>query len=219
MELIPRLNLVEGLRRKPCREVNQDLHITTASTNPSKPSIKIHKSNPQSTLASSLNSFSLSPNRFNIRLDLVSQGTVQISKQLQQKLKSRCSSRKKNMNKQISIFHRTINWKHESEQKIMRLKTEKDKREILECTFTPKFSRYFNRTRYTPSENKKPSVFIFNESGYSNNMKSNLENIETDSVKNIEKDDLIETYYKNITHTLDTISKEIQESFAHDRNN
>ena len=108
MELKIQLNLADNYKRTPCKEMN----FNADSLKPDKPYLKstkrYHSSAQNTRLNSPNNKFSLSPNHASIPLGLVSPCSVNISKQLQQKLKVRCKAMNFKLEKQPSIFFRTV---------------------------------------------------------------------------------------------------------------
>ncbi|OMJ84955.1 hypothetical protein SteCoe_13864 [Stentor coeruleus] len=216
MELPLQLNVKPSLKRNPCKEVNIDLTSLLSTRNSAKSVASTFCSATQSKRTSADNSFTSSPTKAVIPLSLVSTCTVKISKELQSELKSRRRVKTKEIKDYPTVFSRSINWKHESCIKVERLKFEKEISEMHECTFTPKLNKALAKSRYTSQPPQRPRIFIFNASA-NTSMDKVKENHDTSRLlfeENEANDKLLERSFMKITNTLETMSKEIQNSLA-----
>ena len=219
MELTLQLNFEKKSKRKPCKEINPIFNSYADSQSSGRPKARQYLSVCQSKLNSAATSCSISPRHSVIPLQLVSPCSVNISKQLQQKLKSRVAPAKNPVRKKSSVFLRTVNWQKENNQKIKQLQLEKEKNELHGCTFTPKLNKYIDKQRHTSLE---PTRFLFanyNQRIHSSITKNFNEIIEGEQQDKVisKEDEEIELSYKRITNALDSMSKQIQDSLANSK--
>ena len=209
-------------KRKPCREINLDLQDITSTACSTKSRMTKPSTAYQTIVNSINNSCSISPRTSAIPLELVSPCSVNISKILQEKLKSRHSSKTNSIDKEPTVFFRAVAWKNNNHSKITRLRKEKEKSEMIECTFTPKVNKYIEKSRDKSMRPATKRLLTFRRHPSNNESRYSCENSEaTRTYEEITKDEAIEKSFIRITSTLDTISKQILESIAnsHTREN
>ena len=218
MELTAKRRLKDSMIRTPFQESNFQFPPKQNINRLIKPAKSTNLSVQVSQKTSADNSFSLSPIRTGVPLTFVTPSHVNISLALQKTIKSRSNSKTSKKTPKSSFFARNQVWKKETNTKISKLKLEKDKFEMSQCTFAPNLKKIADRSTLS---SRRSSGFR----GYC--VKKDLENeqgagirsgFETRTFDETAQDE-IEKSFVRVNMALDCISKQILETIAADGEN